>query len=66
MCVYQIKSVLVSVKCIRCNSEIDLVRDFSPTEIVSCPTCGQEYEVQFIGDDIKYRLVNQFTEAFEE
>lgn len=33
-------------KCFDCDSKIDIPTDALPGEIVSCPSCGVEYELK--------------------
>jgi alpha-aminoadipate carrier protein LysW len=38
---------MVNCKCPECDGEVDIPDDALDGEIVSCPDCGEEFEVSF-------------------
>ncbi len=38
---------MVNYKCSECDGDIEIPDDALDGEIVSCPDCGEEYEVSF-------------------
>jgi alpha-aminoadipate carrier protein LysW len=50
-------------KCSECEAEIEIPEDVIPGEIVSCPDCGLEFEVQEVKGDC---LVLQAAEKIGE
>ncbi|RLF10153.1 MAG: sulfonate ABC transporter [Thermoprotei archaeon] len=56
----------MKVKCPECEKEIDVGDDVLPGEIVSCPDCGQEYEVEVAEGKITLRYAERLKEDWGE
>jgi alpha-aminoadipate carrier protein LysW len=44
--------MLVKCQCPKCDAEIKIPDDASIGEIVSCPDCGEDFEIAFKNDNI--------------
>lgn len=58
--------VLMKVKCPDCDGDIKVPDDAITGEIVSCPDCGQEYEVYFEGGQLKLKPAETVKEDWGE
>lgn len=56
----------MKVKCPDCEGEIKVPDDAIAGEIVSCPDCGQEYEVYFEGGQLRLKQAETVKEDWGE
>ena len=56
----------MKVRCPDCDGEIDVPDDAIAGEIVSCPDCGQEYEVYFEDGQLKLKPAETVKEDWGE
>ncbi|MEM4575924.1 MAG: alpha-aminoadipate/glutamate carrier protein LysW/ArgW [Candidatus Nezhaarchaeales archaeon] len=56
----------MKLKCPDCEGEINVPDDAISGEIVSCPDCGQEYEVYFENGQLKLKQAETVKEDWGE
>lgn len=54
------------VKCLECDGDIKVADDAIKGEIVTCPDCGSNYEIEEIGKDIKIKQAESVGEDWGE
>jgi len=54
------------VTCEVCGSEFDLPDDVMDGELVSCPTCGQKYQVIVQGNNVQIKAITVEAEDWGE
>ncbi|MCX8204790.1 MAG: alpha-aminoadipate/glutamate carrier protein LysW/ArgW [Candidatus Nezhaarchaeota archaeon] len=53
-------------KCPECDGEIEVPSDAVSGEIVSCPDCGQEYEVEVVKGRPELKVAERLKEDWGE
>ncbi|MEM1538433.1 MAG: alpha-aminoadipate/glutamate carrier protein LysW/ArgW [Candidatus Nezhaarchaeales archaeon] len=53
-------------RCTECDAEIPMPNDVLPGEVLSCPDCGQEYEVGIIEGRVRLKPAEKLREDWGE
>jgi alpha-aminoadipate carrier protein LysW len=56
----------LKVRCPGCDGELEVPNDALSGEIVSCPDCGQEYEVEVEGGKVELKAAERLKEDWGE
>ncbi|MGE7185726.1 lysine biosynthesis protein LysW [Peribacillus sp. NPDC006672] len=54
------------LNCVVCNDDLQVAEDVIVGEIVECTSCGQEHEVQTVGENISIGLAPEIEETWGE